>query len=386
MPVFSSKLLYTPLRMIEDAVLSVEDGSVINLSTRESARAAPNQQLTDFGDCIIVPGYFDIHVHGGANCDVMGGSLTDLNRFETFLAQHGVTSYYPTTVTAALDVTLTALEQLANAIEAKDAGQGRARPLGIHLEGPFLSHKRRGMHPPEDLLPPRVSTFDKLWQASRGHVRHMTIAPELDGAEDLIADASRRGVCISIGHSDATLEEALVGVKAGARHATHTFNAMRPLDHRDPGILGEVLTNDGLTAEVIADGIHVEPEIVDLLFRAKGVDNTVLVTDAISATGMPDGQYLLGTVEVQVKDGRCMRDGKLAGSVLTMDRAVRNAMKFAHLDLQQATRAASLNPAKVAGFSRKGVIEVGADADFVVLSSEGEVRATIVGGVLVSKQ
>src|SRR5581483_3814807 len=275
MPVFSSKLLYTPLRMIEDAVLSVEDGSVINLSTRESARAAPNQQLTDFGDCIIVPGYFDIHVHGGANCDVMGGSLTDLNRFETFLAQHGVTSYYPTTVTAALDVTLTALEQLANAIEAKDAGQGRARPLGIHLEGPFLSHKRRGMHPPEDLLPPRVSTFDKLWQASRGHVRHMTIAPELDGAEDLIADASRRGVCISIGHSDATLEEALVGVKAGARHATHTFNAMRPLDHRDPGILGEVLTNDGLTAEVIADGIHVEPEIVDLLFRAKGVDNTV---------------------------------------------------------------------------------------------------------------
>lgn len=386
MPVFSSKRLCTPLRVIEDAVVSVENGSVVSLTNRESFGAAPNQQLTDFGDYAIVPGFFDIHVHGGANCDVMGGSLADLKHFEKFLAQHGVTSYYPTTVTAALDVTLTALEHLADAVEAKDAGQERARPLGIHLEGPFLSHKRRGMHPLEDLLPPRVSTFDKLWQASRGHVRHMTIAPELEGAEELIAEATRRGVCISIGHSDATLEEALLGVKAGARHATHTFNAMRPLDHRDPGILGKVLTDDELTAEVIADGIHVEAEIVDLLFRAKGVENTVLVTDAISATGMPDGQYLLGTVEVQVKDGRCMRDGKLAGSVLTMDRAVRNAMKFANLDLQQATRAASLNPAKVAGFPRKGVIEVGADADFVVLSPKGEVRATVVGGVLVSKQ
>lgn len=385
MPVFASKRLYTPLRSIENAILSVEDGSVTSLSTRESSGAAPNQQLNDFGDCIIVPGFFDIHVHGGAHCDVMGGSLTDLQRFEKFLAQHGVTSYYPTTVTAALDVTLTALEQLAKAIEAKDAGQGRARPVGIHLEGPFLSHKRRGMHPLEDLLPPRVSTFEKLWEAAGGHVRHMTIAPELDGAEELIAEATRRGVCTSIGHSDATLDEARRGVKAGARHATHTFNAMRPLDHRDPGILGEVLTDDELTAEVIADGIHVEPEIVELLFRAKGIENMVLVTDAISATGMPDGQYLLGTVEVEVKDGRCMRDGKLAGSVLTMDRAVRNAMKFANLDLQQATRAASLNPAKVAGFSKKGAIEPGADADFVVLSPEGEVRATVVGGVLVSK-
>jgi N-acetylglucosamine-6-phosphate deacetylase len=315
----------------------------------------------------------------------MGGSPADLKRFEKFLAQHGVTNYYPTTVTAALDVTLSALERLADAIETKDAGQGRARALGIHLEGPFLSHKRRGMHPPEDLLPPRVSTFDKLWQASRGHVRHMTVAPELDGAEELISEATKRGVCISIGHSDAELEQARRGVRAGARHATHTFNAMRPLDHRDPGILGEVLTNDQLTAEVIADGIHVEPEVVDLVFRAKGAENMVLVTDAISATGMPEGKYLLGTVEVEVKDGRCMRDGKLAGSVLTMDRAVRNLMKFAKLDLETAVRCATRNPARTARLPKKGVLEVGADADFVVLSPNGEVRATVVGGVVVEQ-
>jgi N-acetylglucosamine-6-phosphate deacetylase len=385
MSFFTSKLLCTPLRTIEHAVVCVENGSVTALGTRESVGAAPNQKIKDFGDCTIVPGFFDIHVHGGANCDVMGGSPADLKRFEQFLAQHGVTSYYPTTVTASFDVTLSALERLADAIETKDAGQGRARALGIHLEGPFLSHKRRGMHPPEDLLPPRVSTFEKFWQASRGHVRHMTIAPELEGAEELIAEATKRGVCISIGHSDAELDEARRGVKAGARHATHTFNAMRPLDHRDPGILGEVLTNDQLTAEVIADGIHVEAEVVDLVFRAKGADNMVLVTDAISATGMPEGKYLLGTVEVEVKDGRCMRDGKLAGSVLTMDMAVRNLMKFASLDLETAVRCATRNPARTARLPKKGVIEPGADADFVVLSPAGEVRATVVGGVVVEE-
>ena len=383
MPVFTAKLLCTPHRVIEQAVVSIENGCVTSIGDRVSSGTAPNQTIMDFGDCTIVPGFFDLHVHGGANCDVMGGGASDLKRFEEFLARHGVTSYYPTTVTAALDVTLSALERLADAIEAKDAGQRRARPLGIHLEGPFLSHKRRGMHPPEDLLPPRVSTFDRLWQAARGHVRHMTIAPELDGAEELIAEATKRGVCMSIGHSDADLEQARRGVKAGARHATHTFNAMRPLDHRDPGILGEVLTNDRLTAEVIADGIHVEPEVVDLVFRAKGAENLVLVTDAISATGMPEGKYLLGTVEVEVKDGRCMRDGKLAGSVLTMDRAVRNLMKFAKLDLKTAVRCATSNPARTAGLPKKGVIEPGADADFVVLSPAGEIRATVVGGVVV---
>ncbi|MGH9517472.1 MAG: N-acetylglucosamine-6-phosphate deacetylase, partial [Terriglobales bacterium] len=301
-----------------------------------------------------------------------------------FLAQHGVTSYFPATVTASQDATLSALEQLAARIEAaeKDDMTG-ARPLGIHLEGPFLSHARRGVHPPGDLVEPSVAAFDKLWQAARGHVRMLTIAPELNGAEEVIAEATRRGVCVSIGHSDATLDQARSGVKAGARHATHTFNAMRPLDHRAPGILGEVLTNNQLSADVIADGIHVDPTVVDLLFRAKGMEKFVLITDAISATGMPDGRYMLGTLEVELKDGRCTRDGNLAGSALTMDRAVRNVMKFAGLDLQQAVRAASLNPAKAVGI-KKGTIEAGADADFVVLTPSGEVRATVIKGVVVN--
>jgi len=384
MTVFTSKVLYTPLRKIDNAVVSVEDGVIVNVDSRSQAQAAPNKAVMDFGDCAIVPGFFDVHIHGGVNCDVMRGTANEMNQLGTFLARHGVTSYFPTTVTASLDVTLSALERLAGEVEAADNnGTGRARPLGIHLEGPFLSHVRRGVHPPGDLMPPRVGTFDKLWQAARGHVRMMTIAPELEGAEEVIREAATRGVCVSLGHSDADIEQTRRGIKAGARHATHTFNAMRPLDHRAPGILGEVLTNQHVSADVIADGIHVDPTVVDLLFRTKGLENFVLITDAISATGMPDGRYMLGTLEVELKDGRCLRDGHLAGSALTMDRAVRNVMKFAGLDLQQAARAASINPAKVAGMPKKGTIDPGADADFVVLRPSGEVRATVVKGVLV---
>ncbi len=384
MTVFTSKVLYTPLRKIENAVISVEDGAVVSVTSRNEAQAAPNKAATNFGDCAIVPGFFDVHMHGGVNCDVMRGTASEMTQLETFLARHGVTSYFPTTVTAPLDVTLSALERLADWIEAaKKNGGGRARPLGIHLEGPFLSHAKRGVHPPENLMPPSVGVLDKLWQAARGHVRMITIAPELDGAEEVIREANRRGVCVSLGHSDADLEQTCRGIEAGARHATHTFNAMRPLDHRAPGILGEVLTNNRLTADVIADGIHVDPAVVDLLYRAKGPENFVLITDAISATGMPDGRYLLGTLEVELKDGRCMRNGTLAGSALTMDLAVRNVMKFAGLDLQQAAKAASMNPAKVAGLPKKGTIEPGAAADFVVLMPNGEVRATVVNGVVI---
>ncbi|MCU1270981.1 MAG: N-acetylglucosamine 6-phosphate deacetylase [Acidobacteriaceae bacterium] len=384
MTVFTSKVLYTPLRRIDNAVVSVENGAIATVASRNESEAARNQPVTKFGECAIVPGFFDVHMHGGLGCDVMRGTAGEMKEMETFLARHGVTSYFPTTVTASLDVTLTALERLAGAIEnAEKNSSGRARPLGIHLEGPFLSHVRRGVHPPGDLIPPSVGVFDKLWQAARGHVRIMTIAPELDGAEEVIAEASRREVCVSLGHSDADLEQSRRGVSAGARHATHTFNAMRPLDHRKPGILGEVLTNQHVSADVIADGIHVDPTVIDLLFRAKGIENFVLITDAISATGMPDGRYQLGTLEVELKDGRCLRDGNLAGSALTMDRAVRNVMKFAGLDLQQAVQAATANPAKVVGMPKKGTIEPGADADFVVLTPSGEVRATVVKGVVV---
>jgi N-acetylglucosamine-6-phosphate deacetylase len=384
---FTSRTLYTPAEKLENPVIIVEGDSIARLGTRDGVELHSNVAINEFYDCAIVPGFVDIHIHGSAGYDVMQADGAARCDFEQFLARHGVTTYYPTTLAAPLDFTEGALERLAVAIEGDAHGNagcnGRARPLGIHLEGPFLSHARRGVHLQEDLLSPSIGIFNKFWQAARGHIRLMTIAPEVEGALEVIAEASQRGVCVSLGHSEADLESTRRAVAVGARHATHTFNAMRPLRHRDPGIVGEVLTNQRLTADVIADGVHVHPSMVQLFLSAKGVEGSVLITDATSATGMPDGKYQLGFLEVEVKDGKCLHDGRLAGSVLTMDRAVRNAMNFAGWELQQAVRAATANPARVAGAQNKGVLRPGADADFVVLTANGEVRATVVKGKVV---
>jgi N-acetylglucosamine-6-phosphate deacetylase len=376
--------LFTPLERIEQPLLLLEDGAVVEVTSRARRELPGNCRSVDFGDGILAPGFVDIHIHGGAGHDVMEPGAGALPPVERLLAGHGVTSYFPTTVTAPLDATLSALGRLADAIEAGDRNPGgtdtRARPRGIHLEGPFISHLRRGVHPPENLLPPSLAAFERFWQAARGQIRVMTIAPELPGAIEVITEAAKRGVCVSLGHSDADLTAARAGTAAGARHATHTFNAMRPLDHRDPGILGEVLTDSRLSADIIADGIHLDPAIVQLFLKAKGPDAAVLITDATAATGMPDGRYRLGSLEVEVKDGKCLSGGKLAGSVLTMDVAIRKVMEFAQWDLQHAVRLATLNPARVVGLNDSGCLMPGVPADLVVLSPNGDVRNTIISG------
>jgi N-acetylglucosamine-6-phosphate deacetylase len=382
--IITASHLYTPLERVERPLVFVEDGVIADIVSLESRETPSGVWLMDLGDAYLVPGFIDIHIHGGAGHDVMEPDPGALPKVEQLLYQHGVTSYFPTTVTAPLDQTLGALERLADAIEsAGDSSKERAlraRPLGIHLEGPFISHLRRGVHPTASILPPTLEAFEKFWQASRGCIKMMTIAPELEGARAVIAEATARGVCVSIGHSDADLKAAQGGVAAGARHATHAFNAMRPLDHRDPGILGVVLMDKRLSAEIIADGIHVDPLMVQLFLKAKGPDAAVLVTDGTSATGMPNGRYRLGSLDVEVKDGKCTADGKLAGSVLSMDKAVQNVMKFANWELQQAVRLATFNPARTAGLTNAGKLAPGAFADIVALGPGGEVRKTIVRG------
>jgi N-acetylglucosamine-6-phosphate deacetylase len=381
---FTAGKLLTPTGAVDHPLVLIDEGRVLEISARSGRQLPAGVAPSDFG------------IHGSAGFDVMDEDAEALPAIEQLLARHGVTSYFPTIVTAPMDTILRALERLASAIEKRERdyerkdrnadSTDRARPLGIHLEGPFISHARRGVHPPEDLLAPTLATFERFWQAARGRIRMMTIAPELEGAPEVIAEAARRGVSVSLGHSDADFEAAERGIAAGARHATHTFNAMRPLDHRtldhrSPGILAAVLTDRRVSADIIADGVHLDPAIVKLVASAKGPEQTVLITDAISATGMPDGRYRLGSFAVDVRDGRCMADGKLAGSVLTMDRAVRNLARFAEWDLSQAVAAASRNPARVARIANKGVLAAGADADFVVLSPAGEVLRTFIGGV-----
>ncbi len=383
--------LYTPQEEILEPLVFIEDGRITAVCSRTQREIPANATVVDltrdFPNAILAPGYVDIHVHGGNGVDVMRAEPSDFERLNRFHASHGVTSYFATTVAAPIDETCRALERIANAIEAAESlrennGGAQAIPLGIHLEGPFLSHHRRGVHPPEYLVEPTVGIFDRLWQAARGHVRMMTIAPELPGALEVISEAARRKVCVSIGHSDASLEAARAGVHAGARHATHTFNAMRPFDHREPGILGEVLTANEISADIIADGIHVAREVVQVFLQAKGLANSVLITDATAAAGMPDGNYQLGPIQVTVKDGMCTKDGKLAGSVLTMDRAVRNITQFSVWNLRDAVRAATLNATQAAGLAQHGQLTAGAEANIVVLSPEGEVQKTIIRGGL----
>lgn len=378
--VLTAAAALTPLERIENVAVVISDGVIERIGALAAIEIPKKATRHDFPNAQLAPGLLDIHIHGAMGHDVMTADSSGLAAMEDFLAQHGVTGYCPTTVTASLDSTLTALERLAKRIEKADASKPRARPLGIHLEGPFISREKRGVHPQQDIVAPDVKLFERLWNAARGLVKVLTIAPELPGAPEVIAAAASKGVCVAIGHSDGDLASARMAIEAGARHATHTFNAMRALEHREPGIAGAVLTESALTADIIADGIHVHPAVVKLFLAAKRDERALLISDGTSATGMPDGRYKLGTFEVEVAGDRCTVEGRLAGSVLTLDRAVRNVMRFAGWPLQRAVRLATANPAAVINSKGTGVLAAGARADLVALSQQGEVVNAVVGG------
>jgi N-acetylglucosamine-6-phosphate deacetylase len=300
-----------------------------------------------------------------------------------FLASHGTGSYLATTVTAPVDATLKSLSGLAKLIAAGAAarsGEAIAWPVGIHLEGPFLSHSKRGVHPPDLLLEPDIALFDRLFEAAEGNLRLMTLAPELPGAVEFAAHAAAHGVRVSVGHSNATAAETRAVIAAGATSATHTFNAMRALDHREPGILGVVLTTDDLFAELICDGIHNTPEMVRIWSRCKGAERAILITDAMSATGMPNGEYYLGGFAVQVADGRATANGVLAGSVLTLDRALKNYVEFTGEPVERALPLLTANPAAMTGLGSAG-LKVGDVANLVAVDGAGRLVGSLVDGV-----
>ncbi|HWB32598.1 MAG TPA: N-acetylglucosamine-6-phosphate deacetylase [Acidobacteriaceae bacterium] len=339
------------------------------------------------GTTTIAPAFFDVHVHGAAGHDAMEGSREALERIGEFLAMRGVGHFLATTVTAPVDATLRALEGIGSAIEAAPRECSAARPVGIHLEGPFISRAKCGVHPTAAIQQPSVELFERFQEAARGHIKLITVAPEIDGAAELVRHAGSKGVRVSLGHSNATAAEARTGIAAGAISATHTFNAMRHLDHREPGIAGVVLDDEDLYAELICDGIHVAPEFVRLWWKAKGPERAILVTDGISATGMGDGEYLLGGLGVTVTGGRCLLTSNLAagketlaGSVLTMDQAVANLQTFAGAELAAAARAASRNPARMLGMAEFGEIAVGQPATFNIFAAEGQLQRTLLCG------
>jgi N-acetylglucosamine-6-phosphate deacetylase len=381
--VLTARRLYDGSRLHDHPIVILEDGRIASISTRAETTIPANARVFDFPEATLAPSFFDIHIHGAAGHDVMEATPEALAAVGAFLASRGTARFLATTVTAPIDATLRAVAGLAKLIASPPAAG--AVPLGIHLEGPFLSHAKRGVHPPAFLLVPDIALFDRIYDAAEGHVRLMTLAPELPGAPQLAAHAAARGVRVSLGHSNATAAETRAAIAAGATSATHTFNAMRPLDHREPGILGTVLTDDSLFAELICDGIHSAPEMTKLWWRAKGPNRAILVTDAMSATGMPDGEYRLGGLTVQVANGRAMSEGVLAGSVLTLDRALLNFLAFTGATLEQGLRLLTGNPAALTGFeSESGTLIPGRPANLVAVTPDGHLAASFVNGIPVS--
>ncbi|MGC1463046.1 MAG: N-acetylglucosamine-6-phosphate deacetylase [Terracidiphilus sp.] len=405
--VMTAKRLWNGNSLIEDPEVTIEEGRIASIVSRPKSsllKSSPSKSdggasdggaesapgVLDYPGATLAPAFFDVHIHGAAGHDMMEATPEALSAIGSFLATRGTGSFLATTVTAGLDATLRAVAGLAKLIEKPELlktpgknGQPCARPLGIHLEGPFLSHEKCGVQPREHMLTPDVGVFDRLFEAAEGRVRLMTLAPELPGAVELTAHATSRGVRVSMGHSNANTAETRAAIAAGATSATHTFNAMRALDPREPGIMGVVLTTDTVFAELICDGIHTAKEMVRLWYRAKGPERAILVTDAMSATGMPDGEYPLGGFAVQVANGRATARGVLAGSVLTLDRALVNFVEFTGASLEDGLRLLTANPAAMTGMEcGAGSLEVGQAANLVAVDASGRLVASIVDGRL----
>jgi N-acetylglucosamine-6-phosphate deacetylase len=316
----------------------------------------------------------------------MEGTSEALAAVTHTVATRGTTSLVATTVTASEESTCRAVAGIGEWMRSREGSQRSTAPeaeiLGVHFEGPFISPARRGVHPPEFISAPSVELFERFLACAKGAGLIVTLAPELPGALELISAARRAGVVVSLGHTDATFAQAMSAITAGASHAAHVFNAMRPFEHRETGVIGAVLTSPQVTAELIADGVHVDAAAMRILFAAKGARGVILVSDGTAATGMPDGTYRLGTFEVKVSGGVCRSlEGKLAGSTLTLDRALRNLVELG-VPLGDAIAMLTANPARLLGLEgHKGALAPGADADIILLDSKLEVAGVMTRGL-----
>jgi N-acetylglucosamine-6-phosphate deacetylase len=359
----------TPTAEIADAGILIREDVIEAIGPRSGMTLPAGAQEIRATDKTAIPGFLDVHIHGAGGHDVMEGNATALRAITRKVSEYGTTSLVATTVTASTDETLRAVEGIAGYIAHQHETEvPRAEVLGIHFEGPFISKQRRGVHPAEWIQLPSAETLSRFLKAAAGNARILTIAPEVLGAAPCIDAAREAGLVVSMGHTDATYEQARAAMARGARSATHVYNAMRPFTHRDPGVIGAVLTSPDVNAELIADGVHVEEAAMKLLLMAKGAAHVTLVSDGLSATGMPDGKYMLGSLDVLVSGGICRNaEGTLAGSTLTLDRALRNIVALG-ASLTDAVRMLTLNPATLLGIEfKKGSLRAGADADILLL-------------------
>lgn len=373
--------LILPDRVVEGGLLAYEDGRITDVWDLADPAAPPvpaGAEVVERG--YLAPGYLDIHVHGGGGADFMDADPEAVVAITTTHVRHGTVGLLATTLTAPE-------EEIIRAIRAaRKAPRRGARVLGFHVEGPFINVKHKGAQNPEYVRPASIEEIDR-WMAEGGPGDrwHVTLAPETEGALEAIRHLVSRGATVSAGHTDATYEQLRAAAEAGLSHATHLYNGMRGLHHREPGTVGGAITLPGMTVELIADGVHVHPASMQVAIRTRGPAHVLLVTDAMMAAGMGDGEFKLGEFPVIVKGGEArLHGGSLAGSVLTMDRAVQNIVRLVGLDLPTAVAMASLNPARLMGLAeRKGSLAVGKDADLLILDEDLNVKTTIIGGEVV---
>lgn len=372
--------ILTPIRELEDATIGIKDGVIQELCSGSDVPA--DKPVLHYENSIAVPGYVDAHIHGYRGHDVSSGNPDDVIAIAERLPEHGVTTFFPTTVSETPET----LREVANAIsEIETREYNGAEIAGLHLEGPYLDNENRGAQNASALRDPDIEEFDALLDASDGNVERITLAPERPGAIDLIKHARDRDVSVSIGHTGADFETANCAFDMGASMVTHLYNGMKRFHHRRPGVLGASLLRDDIYAELIADLVHLHPGGIELAIKAKGVENTMLITDAISATGLSNGTYDLGGREIVISDGvsRMRETDNLAGSTLTMAEAVRNVITEISVTPSEAIRMATLNPSTALSLSRHGRIAEGYVGNVTILDSMYEVQATIVRGTTV---
>lgn len=366
--------------MMEHCAVLIEDGQIVDVFNEKrlaQKKLASDAKIIDVKGAFIAPGFIDTHIHGFGGFGTDDSSTESILEMSKVLAQYGVSAFNPTIYPSDADKMLKTVNAVVSAM-GKEEG---AKIMGVHLEGPFISPYKLGVQKPETVKPVDISFMKELWDASNGKIVNMTVAPELKGMRDLALYCLKKGIVLQAGHTDAEYEHMKEGMQAGILHSTHLFNAMSRMNHRNPNAAGAVLIHPEMSCEVIADGVHVHPNMIKLLARDKPMDKIVLITDALKPTEQKTGTLFANGEEVVFEDGCFHRkiDGVIAGSSLTMIQGVKNLVSFG-FSVSDAVRVASANPAKVMGYKNKGMIIPGFDADITVFDDKYSILLSIIGG------